>query len=210
MDEKNSLQKLKRSYVNLVLEKYKINIEMLIKCNITDINEMKDILKLPMFWCEVFCYANECKTLKDLNCLSTYEFLSEPIWLNRRFLHKQKPIFLSNWIKSGIFYVKDVFDQNGVFISEQSLKDKLHTTQNWIAEYLKVKKLIKKEAKDIDTSLAHYINIKNTWTLLYNNSIFSIKTQKSSFYYEILIEKKFNRNYMENKWNKDFNLEKDL
>ncbi len=195
-------------FVNLLLDKYRMNIEQLIKCNMTDVNEMKNILKLPMFWCEVFCYANECKTLKDLKCLSTYEFLSEPIWLNTRFLHKGKPIFLANWIKSGIFYVKDVFDQNGLFITEQSLKNKLNNTQNWIAEYMKVKRILKKELKDIDTSLSHYINVKTNWTIVHNNSIFSLKTQKSSFYYQILIEKKFIRNYMENKWSKDFNLER--
>ncbi len=38
------------------------------------------------------------------------------------------------------------------------------------------------------------------------NKIFSIKLQKSTFYYNILIGKKFQKNYMEHAWQRDFEI----
>ena len=126
------------------------------------------------------------------------EFLSEPIWLNKRFYIKNKPIFLSNWTKSGILYVKDLFDQNGRLLKEQRIYNMLIHKNNWIAEYFKIKKIFtSKVIKDIDTSQSKNINIKSNWTILVNNKITHVVSQKSNFYYNILIVKKRIKNYME-------------
>ncbi len=64
------------------------------------------------------------------------------------------------------------------------------------------------EKFNFDTSKAPFINIKNTWTLRNGNALYNLRYQKSNFYYPLLIEKKFVRNYMEHAWERDFGIQK--
>ncbi len=78
--------------------------------------------------------------------------------------------------------------------------------RNWIAEYTMVKKIILDQTANTNTAMACHINIKNNWTLFNKNSLISLKTQKSSFYYNILVDQKFIRNYMEDTWERIFDI----
>ncbi len=195
------------NFVNMYLRKYGIDCDYLVKTTCTKFDIYKETLKLPQFWAKVFAYANECKTLKTNDILTDSDFLCEPIWFNKRILLANKPVFISNWTKSSIRYVKDLFDHNGQFINEDYILNKLENTANWMAEFSKVKKMFKKLLEVFKTDNAPYVNIRNTWTLLHNNSLYCMKTQKSTFYYKILIDKKYTRNYMEDIWEREFNIE---
>ena len=128
-------------FLNMYLSKFGIDINYLIKSSVNDQCLYIKHLKLPKFWAEVFAYVNQCKTQKELKKSSDNEFLLQPIWLNHHFTdHKNKPIFISNWVKCGILFVKDIFP-NGTFITEQQLLQKLTHKQNWMVEYLKVKNI---------------------------------------------------------------------
>ncbi len=192
-------------FVNMCLNKHGINIEYLIKCTDSNVNSLITHLGLPRFWAQVFGYMNECKTLKDFKSLNDSEILAEPIWLNKRFKFNKKPIFISNWVKSGILYVKDLFINNEL-IKEERIFQTLRYKHNWIAEYSKVKKIFEKTIDKFNPQNATFINIKNKWDILVGNNIFSVKLQKSTFYYNILIEKKFQKNYMEHAWQRDFEI----
>ncbi len=80
-----------KSFVNMYLNKKGLDIEYLIKCSATSPELIKESLKLPTFWAQVFAYYNECKTLKDKKHMNNSDFLAEPIWLNKRFYIKGKP-----------------------------------------------------------------------------------------------------------------------
>ena len=194
-------------FVNMYLMKHGIDCDYLVKTTCTNISIFKDALKLPNFWCKVFAYANECKSWKNNDILTDSEFLIEPIWFNKRLLLSNKPVFISNWTKSGILYVKDLFDQRGELINEQNVIDILFSRINWMSEYTRVKKMLRKHIEMFSTLNAPYVNIRNTWTLLYNNSLYCMKTQKSTFYYKILVDKKYTKNYMEDVWEREFNIE---
>ncbi len=191
----------------MYLNKFNLDINYLIKTNTTKKSLIKSKLKLPSFWCEVFTSLNECKTIKSIDILNDSELLTQPIWLNRYFKNKNSPIFIGNWIRSGIKFVKDLFNKDGTFITENQLQQILINRQNWIAEYSMVKKVILEQTTDINTKLSCYINIKDNWTLLNKNNLISLKTQKSSTYYSILVDQKFTRNYMENTWERIFEIE---
>ncbi len=195
------------SFINMYLSRFNLDINYLIQTTNTKKSIFSSKLKLPSFWCEVFATLNDCKTIKSIDILNDSEMLAQPIWLNKYFMNKNSPIFLSNWIRSGIKYIKDLFNKDGSFISENQLQLLLVNRQNWIAEYSMVKKVILKQTADTNTRLSQYINIKNRWTLLHKNNLISLKTQKSSFFYCILVEQKFIRNYMENTWERTFDIE---
>ena len=187
------------------LEKSNIDINYIIKSSITKVK----LLNIPYFWAQVFAYVNECKTLVKNELLNTHDFLAEPIWLNERFCINKKPVFISNWTKSNILYVKDLFDDHGHLKSEENIFQNLINKRNWIAEYAQIKSIIKPFLRMFETSNAQYVNIKNNWTLLENNKLHSLPLKKSNFYYCILVSKKSLPNYMEKAWERDFNAELD-
>ncbi len=201
-----SNQNVNSIFINMRLEKFGLDCNYLAKTTLKDPKMLSTMLKIPIFWAEVVCYANECKSQIDNNSLNSDDFLSEPIWLNDRFRLNNKPILISNWTKSSILYVKDIFS-NGSLINEQILLDKLQNKSNWISEYTKVNKIFKTLSRKFNTTNAEYINIKNTWNILSNNKIHCMKNMKSKLYYQILIDKKFTSNYMQNVWEREFNIE---
>ncbi len=135
------------------------------------------------------------------------EIFSEPIWFNIRYQYKKKPIFISNWSKSGIKYIKDLFNDQGNFVSENYIFNKLIDTRNWIAQVSLIKNIFKSLSYEYNTRNAKFINIKTNWTFICNNSVYNIIGEKSSLFYKILIDKKFERNYMEEVWEREFGLE---
>ncbi len=195
-----------RDFLDMYLSKYGLTCDELIHCNCSK-KTLIETLKMPNFWTEVFSSIFECKDQKNNDLISSSELLSEPIWLNKRFRFNGKPLYISNWIKSGIFYVKDLFDINGTLLTEQRIIEKLIVKANWFGEYYKIKKIFKKLTAKYDTSLAEFVNIKKSWTLLHSNSVYCLKTQKSKFYYNIMIDKKAEPNYMLKKWERDFTLD---
>ncbi len=195
-------------FINMFLEKYSLNIEYLIKTHITSVKQLKASFNLPEFWAEMFCYNNECKSIKCLENMSSYEFLTSPIWFNNNFTFNDQTLYISNWTKSNILYVRDLINNDGELITEQELLNKLNIKRNWIREYFIVKNTFNPILMDLnfDTTLNNHVKIRNTWTILVNNNIYCLKTQKSKFYYEILVKQKFIPNYMEEVWENNFNL----
>ena len=100
-----------------------------------------------------------------------------------------------------------MFDQEGNFVKENEIILMLRNSANWMAEYLKIKKILKKIRINFDTSIAHSLNIKKNWTITWKNTKYCLKTQKSKFYYQILIDHKYESNYMHKKWENEFTLE---
>ncbi len=107
--------------VKMYLKKHNIDINYMAKTNISNPLLIQQLTGLPLFWAQVFGYANERKTITDEKLANASDLLSEPIWLNKRYKIAGKPIFISNWAKSQILFVKDVFDNTGNFINENQL-----------------------------------------------------------------------------------------
>lgn len=73
-------------------------------------NELFD--KIPAYYLNALISFSRLKSLlqkreyQNENGIS----LNEPIWLNDLVLWKGKPIYFPNWIKAGLFYLKDIID----------------------------------------------------------------------------------------------------
>ncbi len=73
-----------------------------------------------------------------------------------------------------------------------------------------MKDIFKGLIEKYNTTNAKFINIKINWTFTYNNRIHNVIGEKSNLFYKILIDRKFERNYMESVWEREFNLEKHM
>ncbi len=188
---------------NMYAKKLAPDIHALLSMNFSK----NDHVNIPKFYEDVITSFHKCKQYKNNNILSENDFLCEPIFLNRRYISKGKTLYFSNWIKSGLFWIKDLFDHEGNFISERDVLNKLSIKTNWLIEYATIKKVICKLANFINCKNAIYTRIIGRSLFYLNNKYVDVGEVKSKFYYEIFINKKFKRTYMESTWSKTFKIE---
>ena len=84
--------------------------------------------KLPGFYCDIlytyFWYKQEFY-FKDILALNSSEEISkEMLWLNTHIRYNGEMLIFNNWIKSGILFVGDILDENGI-MPMSVLKEKL-------------------------------------------------------------------------------------
>lgn len=94
-----------------------------------------------LFYKEIFVFFNECKKFKldmSLNVL-----LKELLWCNKIFVLKNKLVFFKEWLKSGIKYLNDIVNENGLKFVEW-FNDYFVCKRNWICEYVIIKMIFLK------------------------------------------------------------------
>ena len=128
-------------------------------------------------------------------------------WCNEKFTHKGRALLFRSWCKSGILWVKDLFQNNGNFLSEQELCNRLKNKANWIAEYSMIKRVVLSNSLCTISNmcLSQYVNIFPSQILLIvNNTKHVVREQKCRFFYELLLNIKGERSYMERVWEHEF------
>ena len=190
----NSWRFIPNFYINLM----GFETKDFIKANST---ENINAFKFSMFYKSVFEAFFAIKDRAPIN-LGTF---SEIVWLNNLFKWKNNVLFFENWIKTGFVYVKDFYDMNGKFVSEQNVYNKLMYKRNWIQEYMIIRSVLQKTLRNVNTIYAKYTNIKHRYTIVINGCHQSILDKKAKFVYDVLIEKKKTRPINEKKWCENFN-----
>ena len=77
--------------------------------------------QLPEFYRTILCYRQEFKLLTDNEEKPVRDRI---IWNNRSICLDGKPIFISDWFKKGIIYIKDLLNTDLNFLSLAGLKEK--------------------------------------------------------------------------------------
>ena len=162
--------------------------------------ESKDIFKYSTFYKNVFQFYFAAKD----NPMMNLGIFAELVWLNKLFKWKNSVIFYENWLKAGFAYVKDFYNENGEFITEKSVYEKLKNKRNWIHEYYVIRTVLQNSLKNIDKKYANYTLIKNRNFIIVNGKHFNILGLKAKFFYEVLIKKKTTRANSEKKWCEEF------
>lgn len=124
------------------------------------------------------------------------------------FQYKGQTLCFKNWIASNILYVKDVFNENGVFKSLQEFSDILSNRSNWLCEYNIIRNVIKKKSILFDMKCCVFTRTDFVNTFNFHNGVHCILEKKCNFYYENMLSRKFKppchqsylgRNYCVNK-----------
>ena len=156
---------------------------------------------------KLYQHLTNVKKVTQICNLKRDQFLKEFIWNNYLFKYDSKPLCFENWIKSGILYTKDMFDNNGNFYNIEHFYNILERKNNILCEYIMIKKALKEYRNKFDCSFASSVDIKQDILFLFSdNSIKYPKNINSKFYYSILVNKKFQRSIYEHKWQKTFEL----
>lgn len=117
------------------------------------------MIKFLYFYVEVFIVLNKCKKLRYVNYLKRDEFLIEFIWNNNFFIYKLKLLCFENWIKSGILYVKDIFDVDGNLYDINYFFSIMKKKNNIFCEYIMFRMCFKNYIEIFDCFYVKYINI---------------------------------------------------
>ena len=104
-------------------ENLRIRFINVLRSSLKDAKKLPNYLKVPPFYIECLIAFNKYKNSNQNN--NGKDLLSDCIWLNEKFLYKNKYLFLKNWICSGFMYLKDFFNKDGKFISSQEIHAKL-------------------------------------------------------------------------------------
>lgn len=177
----------------------------ILRSNIHDSRKIPSFLKLPPFYIDCIVAFNKCK--RSYKKTESDDLLSECIWLNDKFLFKNKHLYLKNWVESGFIYLKDFFNMEGKLLSWEQIQDKLHDKRNWIAETYKIFAAIKTYLKILKTSNAKFVKIPNKIYLKTRYRQVLIHNQRLKFFYELLIDKKYERPITEKFWERKFNID---
>ena len=183
----------------------------MMKTNLRDVKEYKDMIFLTLFYKEGICAYNKTKMIKDISRITSDEFLSLPIWKNNLLQFKTNPIYFTNWVKPGVLYTKDLYDDNGVFRDLRYFEDLILHKNNIICEYYILKTMFNRYTHLFECGKAPYVNIKDNRHILFKGNRFVNKLNiKSSFFYNILVENKFIKPITENVWTEKFDIPKSL
>lgn len=185
----------KTCIINKIVDSYLriLNVDINYVLNVSETNNsnFEIIVKLPIFYREVFCSFNDCKKTIDINKLSDINFAKQPIWNNILFQFDNKTICHKRWIQSGILYVKDLFNADGQFKTPQELSCILKQKANWMCEYRIVRNAIYKKSLTFDMKCCQYIQKVSNCDFLFINGLHCIEDKKCKFFYENLLFKKF-------------------
>lgn len=164
--------------------------DYLCKTNVTCLHDYQMIKHFPLFYKEIFVFFNECKKFKS--DMSLNALLKEPLWCNKIFVLKNKPVFFKEWLKSGIKYLNDIVNENGLKPAEW-FSDQLVCKRNWICEYVIIKTIFSKCFQKYDCSDIQYENIvfgKTSFELCFKNHVY-ICDINSKLIYDIFRQKQF-------------------
>ena len=119
---------------------------------------------------------------KNEKKLSKFPFAQQPIWNNNLFNYVNHTICFTNWVQSGILYVKDLLKDNEQFKTLQEFSDVLSRKSNWLCEYKILKTVTFRNSLSFDMTCCSYLqSILKTW-IFFTNGLHCILNKKCNFF----------------------------
>jgi len=195
-----------QNVLNEYLSKTGISLHTVLKGNIVDEKLFPDNIFIPQFYKECINSFNKCKHTCQLK--NVHEFLTQPIWFNNLFRNKGTSMCYMNWVISGFVWIKDLYDKDGIFLSSDEFFKRVKNKSNWMSEYVTVKRAVEKiGCKFNNKYYALFENVDQKVTIESRTKVYEICYEKSKFFYDLLLDKKYVRSYMEKSWAKHFDRE---
>ncbi len=189
-----------------VLSKLKLPKHYIWKTSFRKKDSFPQVSLFPKFYEDIIVAFNKSKYIKPFDKINKYEMIEQPIWGNEYFKVENKCLYFKQWAESGIYYVKDLIDNNGEIKSDRALYDAILNKQNVLQQLFIIKNHIMNKLKKVDVSCAKFVNIRTTPHLIHNNKIYMISDQKSKFFYTILNSRNNCRPHMESIFSRQFNM----
>ena len=123
-------------------------LSFLLRCNFNLASIDKN---LPLFYRELLFYFQELKQGKDLFLYGEYI-----LWNNETITIENNSLFWKTWFDKGIYFVQDLLDPRGNFLSFSDFQNKFHVKSNYLHYFQLIAAIpsyLKKKAKDCKPTL---------------------------------------------------------
>ncbi len=174
---------------------------------------VKTINRMSPFYQEIFTAWCILQNKTETQNISKNYILNQVIWNNSRITHAKKPLFLKEWVKSGILTIRDILDESG-FIASSVIERKLTSRVARASCFFnleKIKRCIQKSWRDAisNVNLEQYDNIKRN---IQNPPVIVIKGKShhiweitTKAFYETLMEENTLQSRAEIYWQNKIN-----
>ena len=112
-----------------------------------------------LFIRKIYMFFNACKSTVNLTNVSLCNFLRQPLWCNKLITYKGKCLLFENWSRSGLHFVSDIEDENGLKPLEW-FNDTLRMKNNILCEYKMMLHIFKHAMKVFHFQDIVYQNVK--------------------------------------------------
>ena len=129
------------------------------------------------------------------------EIRKQLIWGNKFIMFKNKSLMFDNWINSDLIYINDILNENGE-ISQNLILDKLKYKNNWISEFISLKKAIPNEwyhTLQAQNSIKSVVNFQKD-KLIVNGKCIDPSQLSNKYFYNEYINVKFLKPIGINTW----------
>ena len=141
-------------------------------------------------------FFNTCKASSNLTDINLCNFLRQPLWCNKLITYQGKSLFFENSSRSGLRYVSDIVDENGLKPIEW-FYDTLNVKHNILCEYKIMLHIFKHVMKVFNFQDVVYQNVKMTSKFDFiSRGCVDISKITSKFYMKCLCEKNFISQYI--------------
>ena len=153
-------------------------------------------------------FFNACKSTVNLTNVSLCNFLRQPLWCNKLITYKGKSLLFENWSRSGLHFVSDIVDENGLKPLEW-FYDTLRMKNNILCEYKIMLHIFKQAMKVFHFQDIVYQNVKITskFDFISRKNV-DISDVTSKFLYEIFVRKKFHTPIYQSFLSRTLNIER--
>ena len=150
-------------------------------CKCSDIKDI-GLRKISKYYLNLLNCWSEFLSLNKIN--TKENILEQHIFGNSKIRYKRKALFLSNFSKSGLITVKDIWDQNSkIFVNSTEIFNRLRDKRNWIAEYSRIKAsfslelllMLKSDNINQENTKSYPFTVKNTCEFIKNDNILENK-----------------------------------
>ena len=176
---------------------------LIFQCVFGDDNNIKNLLnELPQFYRDIVSsWAKAGGSIcRDNNRF--WEIRKQCIWNNLKIKHKNKMLYFSNWIKSGILHIDQLLQGQGYIFN------RLISKRNWMCEYLTIMKSIPRQWKQLlwsEESLCTQVNTSRIMPRLYdkiqNQYLLLDNTKTTKDLYCFIVRQQVEKPYIETYWN---------
>ena len=136
---------------------------------------------------------------------SPQEIFQQSLFGNELIKKNGKCILFNGWINICIKYIKDVFTENGEFLSMHELYERLEDNRNTMMELHFIRMCVGKFVKNADTRLANHTKSPDCQWFVNRNTRYNLINKKCNFFYGLLKQYHTERNHMEYIWSERFN-----
>ena len=135
------------------------------------------------------------------------EIRKQLIWGNKFIMFKNKSLMFDNWINSDLIYINDILNENGE-INQNLILDKLKYKNNWISEFISLKKAIPNEwyhTLQAQNSIKSVVNFQKD-KLIVNGKCIVPSQLSNKYFYNEYINVKFLKPIGINTWLRYFSI----